>query len=173
MSAGLASPVVQRENHTTPSKRGTAMGLARFASVAALLGLCAGASAQTDFALACKSYIDKKGYSADYIEAKTGKRQPGWPARWKSNVEPADVQVGDVVFASFRDSGTAQRVAMVDEVIQGSDGKAAAVIISEWNYGTRYNDKECAITDKFGIASSSRIPVPGILRVWRPSLPLQ
>jgi hypothetical protein len=130
------------------------------------------AHAQT-FAIDCKEWIDKKGYSADFIEAKTGKRQPGFPAQWKSNVAPVDVQVGDVVFAYFRDGATAQRVAMVDEVITGGDGKAAAVVITEWNYGRGYTNQKCFVTDKFGLPSSSRIPVPSILRVWRPSLPLQ
>jgi hypothetical protein len=73
----------------------------------------------------------------------------------------------------IRDGATAQRVAMVDEVINGGDGKAAAVVISEWNYGQRMTDQKCFVTDKFGLPGGSRIPVPSILRVWRPSLPLQ
>jgi hypothetical protein len=147
------------------------MALTRIAAATTLLCLCAMARAQT-FAIDCKEWIDKKGYSADDIEAKTGRRQPGFPAQWKNNVAPADVQVGDVVFAYFREGATTQRVAMVDEVINGGDGKAAAVVITEWNYGQRYTNQKCFVTDKFGLPSSSRIPVPSILRVRRPSLPL-
>lgn len=61
---------------------------------------------------------------------------------------------------------------MIDEVIRESDGKASAVIYSEWNQGQRFTDRDCLITDKFGLPTSGRLPVPAILRVWRPSLPL-
>ena len=134
------------------------------------LALAGGASAQS-FAEKCKSWIDKKGYSTDYIETKIGKRQPGLAPQWKGNVEPAEVQVGDVVFGYVSNSATAQRVALVDEVEQ-KDGKAIAVIYSEWNQGKRYTDADCFVTDKFGLPTSGRLPVNAILRVWRPSLPL-
>ena len=124
------------------------------------------------FAEKCKSWIDKKGYSTDYIESKTGKRQPGLAPQWKGNVEPADVQVGDVLFTYVPNSTTAQRVAMVDEVIREADGKASAAIYSEWNQGKRILDRDCFVTDSFGSPTSGRLPVPAILRVWRPSLPL-
>ncbi len=129
-----------------------------------------GAHAQT-FAIDCKEWIDKKGYSTDYIEAKTGKRQPGLAPQWKGNVAADEVQAGDVVFSYVEGSTTAQRVALVDEVIL-ADGKPAAVIYSEWNYGKRYNNAKCFVTDKFGLTTGGRLPVPAILRVWRPSLPL-
>jgi hypothetical protein len=134
------------------------------------LALCASASAQT-FAEKCKSWIDKKGYSSDYIESKAGKRQPGLAPQWKGNVDPADVQVGDVLFTYVPNSTTAQRVALVDEV-ETKDGKAIAVIYSEWNQGTRFTDRDCLVTDKFGLPTSGRLPVAAILRVWRPSVPL-
>ncbi len=134
------------------------------------LALCASASAQT-FAEKCKSWIDKKGYSSDYIESKAGKRQPGLAPQWKGNVDPADVQVGDVLFTYVPNSTTAQRVALVDEV-ETKDGKAIAVIYSEWNQGTHFTDRDCLVTDKFGLPTSGRLPVAAILRVWRPSVPL-
>lgn len=124
------------------------------------------------FAEKCKSWIDKRGYSTDYIESKTGKRQPGMAPQWKSNVEAADVQVGDVLFTQVPNSPTAQRVAMVDEVIREADGKVSAVIYSEWNQGKRVTDRDCNVTDSFGLPTSGRLPVAAILRVWRPSLPL-
>jgi hypothetical protein len=143
--------------------------------VFAFLLLCSAlgttANAQS-FAEKCKSWIDKKGYSTDYIEAKTGKRQPRLAPQWKGNVEPTDVQIGDVVFGYVENSTTAQRVALVDEV-ELSDGKPIAVIYSEWNQGKRYLDRDCFVTDKFGLPSSGRLPVPAILRVWRPGAPLK
>lgn len=142
-----------------------------FAVFPLCLALCAGAGAQT-FAEKCKSWIEKKGYSTDYIETKTGKRQPGLAPQWRGNVEPEAVQVGDVVFGYVSGDNKAQRVALVDEVEQ-KDGKPVAVIYSEWNQGSRYTDRDCFITDKFGLPTSGRLPVPAILRVWRPSLPLK
>ena len=144
-------------------------------SLALLLALTSTLSCDAfaqSFAEKCKSWIDKKGYSTDYIETKTGKRQPGLAPQWKGNVEPADVQVGDVLFTYVPNSTTAQRVAMVDEVIREADGKASAVIYSEWNQGKRFVDRDCLVTDSFGLPTSGRLPVPAILRVWRPSLPL-
>ena len=92
--------------------------------------------------------------------------------QWKGNVEPADVQAGDVLFTFVPNSTTAQRVAMVDEVIREADGKASAVIYSEWNQAKRFIDRDCLVTDSFGLPTAGRLPVPAILRVWRPSLPL-
>lgn len=140
--------------------------------ILALTTAISGDAFAQSFAEKCKSWIDKKGYSTDYIETKTGKRQPGFAPQWKGNVEPADVQVGDVLFTYVPNSTTAQRVAMVDEVIREADGKASAVIYSEWNQGKRFTDRDCLITDSFGLPTSGRLPVPAILRVWRPSLPL-
>ena len=54
------------------------------------------------FAVRCKQWIEKKGYSLDYIEQRTGKRQPGQPPSWKGNVKPEAVQVGDVVISSVQ-----------------------------------------------------------------------
>ena len=146
-----------------------------FTHTMALLPLClalaGGANAQT-FAEKCKSWIEKKGYSTDYIESKTGKRQPGLAPQWKGNVEPDEVRVGDVVFGYVGNDGRGQRVSLVDEV-ELKDGKPVAVIYSEWNQGSRYTDRDCFITDKFGLPTSGRLPVPAILRVWRPSLPLK
>ena len=137
------------------------------------LALAGGANAQS-FAEKCKSWIDKKGYSTDYIETKIGKRQPGLAPQWKGNVEPADVQVGDVVFGYVSGSTTAQRVALVDEV-ELKDGKAIAVIYSEWNQGKRYTDSDCFVTDKFGLPTSGRSYRNVSHQVWprrRPARPL-
>ena len=38
--------------------------------------------------------------------------------------------------------------------------------------GKRFTDRVCLVTDTFGLPTSGRLPVPAILRVWRPSLPL-
>jgi hypothetical protein len=147
------------------------IGIRAFAILLLSLALCMAARAQS-FAETCKSWIDKKGYSTDYIETRIGKRQPGFAPQWRGNVEPADVQVGDVVFGYVSNDMMAQRVALVDEV-ERKDGKPIAVIYSEWNRGNRYIDRDCFVTDKFGLMSSGRLPVSAILRVWRPGAALK
>jgi hypothetical protein len=125
-----------------------------------------------DFARDCAQWIDKKGYSADYIKLKTGKRQTGMPLNWRGNVEPKDVQLGDVVISYLREKGRNMRVAYVEEVRRAADGSAASLIVSEWNMG-KYVDERCFVTDHFGRLSESRpMPIDTITKVWRPSLPL-
>ena len=120
----------------------------------------------------CAAYTAQKGYSADYIELKVGKRQRGSPTAWRGNVEPGDVQVGDVVISYLRDKGRAMRAAYVEEVLRGADGKASAVVISAWNEG-KYADERCFVTDHFGrLSPLRRLPLEGIVKLWRPGLPL-
>lgn len=129
--------------------------------------------AREPFAVRCKQWIEKKGYSLDYIEQKTGKRQEGQPPSWKGNVKPEAVQVGDVVIAQVSGDAAAQRVAYVEEVAAGSDGLAYAVFVTEWNQGRQMLDKDCLVTNLFGQTGSKlRVPLNTVLRVWRPSLPL-
>ena len=153
------------------------MSAPRAAATAVLMvALVSPALAQSDFATRCKQWIDKKGYSTDYIEHKTGKRQPGLGPRWKGNVALADVQVGDVVISSIAGGfgGGGERVGYVEEVDKGSDGTPSAVFITEWNAGRRFLDRECNVSDQFGQTSTkTRIPMATVLRVWRPSLPLE
>lgn len=132
-----------------------------------------GQAQREPFAVRCQQWIEKKGYSLDYIEQRTGKRQPGQPPSWKGNVQPDAVQVGDVVIASVQGDAAAQRVAYVEEVAAGSDGLAYAVFVTEWNQGKQYLDKDCLVTNLFGQTGSKlRVPLNTVLRVWRPSLPL-
>ena len=112
----------------------------RSATCAILLTLsCAapawGQAEREPFAVRCKEWVDKKGYSLDYIEQKTGKRQAGQPPGWKGNVKAEEVQVGDVVIAQVAGDAVAQHVAYVEEVAAGSDGLANAVFVTEWNQG--------------------------------------
>jgi hypothetical protein len=144
-----------------------------------LLGLAccfatAGAAAQpaSDFQRECGDWLSKKGYSADYIEQKTGKRQPGFPKNWRGNVEARDVQPGDVVISHLKRKGDAMRVAYVEDVRRNADGSAGSVIVTEWNWG-KYTNEPCFVTDHFGrLSESTPIMVDTIAKVWRPSLPL-
>ena len=128
--------------------------------------------AQGSFERDCSQWTEKKGFSTDYIKLKTGKRQRGMADNWRGNVEPKDVQVGDVAMSYIKDKGRRMRVAYVEEVRRNADGSAGAVTVSEWNVG-KYIDEACLVTDHFGRDSGQRtIAVDALVRVWRPSLPL-
>ncbi|MEJ8821337.1 hypothetical protein WKW80_04705 [Variovorax humicola] len=143
----------------------------------AALWLCAAAAVHAeeafDFNRDCAKWIEQHGYSLDYIVLKTGKRQRGQPKAWRGNVEPRDVQPGDVVIMYIQDRGNSERVAYVEEVRRNADGTAGAVFVTEWNRG-KYIDRACFVTDHFGRLSESKpVTVDTIDKVWRPSLPLK
>ena len=120
----------------------------------------------------CAQWADKHGYSTDYIKQKIGKRQPGQAENWRGNVEPKDVQPGDVVVTHVRHKSHGMRASYVEEVRRNTDGSAASVLVSEWNVGP-FVDERCNVTDHFGTLSPQRpIPIDTVVRVWRPSLPL-
>jgi hypothetical protein len=119
----------------------------------------------------CRNWIDKKGYSTDYIEQKTGKRQPGLASDWRGNLPVPDVAPGDVILIRLRVPG-AMHAALVDEVRTNADGTVNSVRVSEWNWGP-LTDQRCLVTENFGRLSPIRwIPLDAIAYVWRSSLPL-
>ena len=140
---------------------------------AVALAVPAAAGAQAfSFQRDCAQYLQKRGYSVDYIQLKTGKRQRGMADEWKGNVEVADVAAGDVVLTYIPDKGRLLHAAYVEEVRRDADGKLVHVMVTDWNLG-RYTDERCFVTDRFGIATPPRpIAADRIVRVWRPSLPL-
>jgi hypothetical protein len=120
----------------------------------------------------CAKWIERKGYSIDYIEQKTGQRQPGWSENWRSNVDVSQIQPGDVAIYLVPDKGKSSRVAYVEAVRRNPDGGPATVVVSEWNLG-KYIDERCMISDHFGRLSLSKpMDIDMIVKVWRPSLPL-
>lgn len=143
-------------------------------AVVALFALAATAAAAQEFNFQrdCAQWIEKHGYSTDYIKQKVGKRQPGTAENWRGNVDVKDIQPGDVVLTLIREKGRSMRASYVEDVRRNADGSPGAVFVSEWNEG-RYIDERCFVTDHFGLLSPSRpITVDRIVRVWRPTLPL-
>jgi len=131
------------------------------------------ASAQGAGAKDCSEWVAKKGYSVDYIQLKTGKRQRGLAETWRGNVEPKDVQPGDVVLTPIRDKGRRLHASYVEEVRRGDDGSAVAVVATDWNRLGKYVDEACLVTDHFGRDAPLRtIAIESVVRVWRPSLPV-
>ena len=163
------------DHHT--SAGASIIRLMRAACLVALIALGAlvvpAAHAQgANFDRDCSQWIEKKGFSTDYIKLRTGKRQRGMADGWRGNVAPKDVQPGDVVITYIKDKGRRMRVSYVEDVRRNGDGRAGAVIVTEWNEG-KYIDEPCLVTDHFGRDSGQRsIPIDTVVRVWRPSLPL-
>ena len=143
------------------------------AVVAAALLAASAASAQGAGAKDCSQWLAKKGYSVDYIQLKTGKRQRGMAETWRGNVEPKDVQPGDVVMTPIRDKGRRLHTSYVEEVRRNADRNAVAVVVTDWNRLGKYVDEACLVTDHFGRDSPPRtIGIESVVRVWRPSLPV-
>jgi hypothetical protein len=141
-----------------------------FSSLAVVL--CAARAQSAAGTPDCAKWQARKGYSVDYIQLKTGKRQRGMADTWRGNVEPNDVEPGDVVLTPIRDKGRRLHASYVEEVRRNTDGNVAAVIVTEWNLG-KYVDEACLATDHFGRDSGKRpVPIDAVVRVWRPSLPV-
>lgn len=146
----------------------------RAATIVAASWLAASvASAQGAGAKDCSEWIAKKGYSVDYIQLRTGKRQRGMADTWRGNVEPKDVQPGDVVMTPIRDKGRRLHTSYVEEVRRNDSGAAVAVVVTDWNRLGKYTDEACLVTDHFGRDSGPRtLGIELVVRVWRPSLPV-
>jgi hypothetical protein len=116
----------------------------------------------------CAEWIEKKGYSVDYIEQRTGQRPAGTLARdWRTNLEPRDAGPGDVVFlrVDSRD-GQAQRVEVVDEVVKAADGSIRVFKTSSMNTG-KMVEPRCHITENFGKVRQRTVAFDRVVGAWR------
>lgn len=104
----------------------------------------------------CSQWIEKKGFSTDYIKLRTGKRQRGMADGWRGNVEPKDVQPGDVVITYIKDKGRRMRVSYVEDVRRNGDGRAGAVIVTEWNEGNTSTSRASSPTTSAATRASGR-----------------
>jgi hypothetical protein len=124
----------------------------------------------------CKHWVERKGYPVDYIEQKTGKRQPGYAVDWKGNIKPDEARVGDVAIISrtYQDGRTVDNAAYIDSVEPSVGGSGAFVTVSAFNQGRgRWVDQECHVGVNFGRVVQERVPLSSVVRVWRQSLPLE
>lgn len=83
-------------------------------AAAAFLAVPLASAQSTAFQRDCAQWIEKHGYSADYIKLRTGKRQRGTPDGWRSNIAVKDVQAGDVVITAIKDKPPHLRVSFVE-----------------------------------------------------------
>jgi hypothetical protein len=117
----------------------------------------------------CAEWIDRKGYSVDYIEQRTGQRPAGTMARdWRPNLEPKDAAPDDVVFLRVDSAdGQGQRVEVVDEVVKAADGSIRAFKTSSMNIGKLVEPK-CHVTENFGKVRKRTVAFDRVLGAWRP-----
>lgn len=112
----------------------------------------------------CACWIKAGGYCTAYIKLKTGKSQSGDANKWKSNIKSSDVKKGDV--AIFKSK---THVAYVESVNKDKKGKPTSVKVSEYNYGPKWVDESCLVTDKFGIVSTRTVDISSVDGgFWRP-----
>jgi len=116
----------------------------------------------------CREWIDRRGYSPDYIEQRTGLRQAGMGRNWRPNTELKDLAAGDVVLQGIDSTdGRGQRVAIVEAVLRHPDGSIRAVRVSEMNLG-KMVEPRCHVTENFGKVTTRTIPVDRLRSAWRP-----
>jgi hypothetical protein len=85
------------------------------------------------------------GFCADHVEGRLGAVKPGRAMKLES-VRPEEVAKGDVaVFASR------SHYAYVERVIKDAKGRAVAVDLSEFNFGSCWVDRDLLITDRFKV----------------------
>ncbi len=117
----------------------------------------------------CAEWVAKKGYSVDYIDQRTGERPAGNLARdWRANLDPKDVQAGDVVFVHVDSvDGKGQRAEVVDEVLRLADGSISGFRTSSMNIG-KMVEPQCHVTENFGKVSRRRVGFDRVQGAWRP-----
>lgn len=112
----------------------------------------------------CSCWIKAGGYCTAYIKNKTGKSQHGDANTWTSNIQSSQVKKGDV--AIFR---SLTHVAYIEDVIKDKKGKPVSVKISEYNWGPKKIDKDCIVTDKFGVVNHRTVDIGKVDGgFWRP-----
>jgi hypothetical protein len=114
----------------------------------------------------CHEWIEKKGYSVDYIEQRTGERPMGNMAQnWIGTLDPKQAQVGDIVFLRIDGPGgnSAQRAEVVEAVLRHEDGSVRAFRTSSMNHG-KLIEPHCQITENFGKVTRHVVPVDQVLR---------
>jgi len=120
----------------------------------------------------CTEWVEKKGYSVDYVEQRTGVRPNANMARdWVPNLDPKDVQRDDVVFLRIEAADPhAQRVEVVDEVLHADDGTIRAFKTSSMNIGKMVEPK-CHVTENFGKVRRRTVTFERVIGAWRPTKP--
>jgi len=139
---------------------------------AVLASATAGAADGNKWMRDCSEWVEKKGYSVDYVEQRTGVRPNANMARdWVPNLDPKDATRDDVVFLRIEAADArAQRVEVVDEVVRAADGSIRAFRTSSMNVGKMVEPK-CHVTENFGKVRQRTVSFDRVTGAWRPTKP--
>ena len=97
------------------------------------------------------------GFCTDYVERRLGADRPG-AAPPLDPVRAEDVQPGDVALFAAR-----AHTAFVEAVRRDAAGRAVAVDVSEYNFGTCWVDREIMVTDQFKLVNRrSGVPLTAV-----------
>ena len=122
-------------------------------------------AAETFSAQKCGQWMARKGYSVNYIEQRTGKRQPGFANGWVSNIDRDAVRPGDVaIFAQWHG-----HTGYVEKVERDTNGRPVRILISDWNRPAKWVDEECIVTEAFGKLNTWWVNASEVTRYWRPN----
>ena len=147
----------------------TRVGVQLLLAALALLAAPAHAADRAKWLRDCAEWVDKKGYSVDYIEQRTGVRPNENMARdWVPNLDPKEAAPNDVVFLRVDTAdGQGQRVEVIDEVLKSADGSIRAFKTSSMNIG-RTVEPKCHVTENFGKVRKRSVAFDRVLGAWRP-----
>ncbi|HZS46011.1 MAG TPA: CHAP domain-containing protein [Blastocatellia bacterium] len=115
----------------------------------------------------CSKYLSEGGYCTDYIKFRTGKKQSGDAHLWVGNVNVKDARAGDVAIFPYAADGFGH-VAYIERANKDSRGNPVSFYISEWNYGSQWVDRACAVTNLFHKPNYRTVQINQVGRVWRP-----
>jgi len=115
------------------------------------------------FGTDCSQYLGR-GYCTDYIQYATGQKQSGDAKDWTGDHDLTRLRDGDVAIFN---SGTYGHVALVDKVNRDANGIPVSVKLGEWNFGATMVNKDCGVTNEFGVLRNNRVvPVASVARFW-------
>lgn len=114
----------------------------------------------------CTAYLNKGGYCTDWVFQRIGKRQSGNANQWSGNLKIDEGDKGDVGVQLIGKFGHVF-------VIEGRSYKPYTsvlngYVISEFNFGAKWINQSCGVTNLFGVRTQRIIPLNQVARIWRP-----
>lgn len=105
-----------------------------------------------------KCWFANGGFCMDYVQKKTGARQPFQSGQWQQ-IGPEAVRKGDVAqFFTPR-----AHLAFVEAVVRDKQGRPRAVDVSEFNFGKCWVDQDTMVTDTYKkVTRRSNIPISSV-----------
>lgn len=167
-AACFAADFSNTDNLDFPAASSTSNGRVNFSLNLSISGFSQNYFRFLDFnngSQSCSAYLGK-GYCTDYVYQRIGKRQRGDANQWSGNVSVTEGRAGDVGVQLIGKFGHVF-------VIEGPSYKPYTSIlngyvISEMNFGPKWVNQACGVTNLFGVKTTRIIPLNQVARIWRP-----